>query len=62
MRCTEARPLFSSYLDRAVSGTEMHEISGATHYYAGSDQRDKLRQAVDIVTDWLARHDFAEAE
>jgi len=27
MRCTEARPLFSSYLDRAVSGTEMHEIS-----------------------------------
>ncbi len=28
MRCTEARPLFSSYLDRAVSGTEMHEISG----------------------------------
>jgi hypothetical protein len=26
MRCTEARPLFSSYLDRAVSGTEMHEI------------------------------------
>jgi predicted anti-sigma-YlaC factor YlaD len=28
MRCTEARPLFSSYLDRAVSGTEMHEVSG----------------------------------
>ncbi len=28
MRCTEAKPLFSSYLDRAVSGTEMHEISG----------------------------------
>jgi hypothetical protein len=27
MRCAEARPLFSSYLDRAVSGTEMHEIS-----------------------------------
>ncbi|MGB9123682.1 MAG: zf-HC2 domain-containing protein [Candidatus Angelobacter sp.] len=26
MRCTEARPLFSSYLDRAVSGTQMHEI------------------------------------
>jgi len=26
MRCTEAQPLFSSYLDRAVSGTEMHEI------------------------------------
>jgi hypothetical protein len=28
MRCTEARPLFSSYLDRAVRGTEMREISG----------------------------------
>ena len=28
MRCTEARPLFSSYLDRMVSGLEMHEISG----------------------------------
>ena len=41
---------------------EMHEISGATHYYAGPDQRDKLRQAVDIVTDWLVRHDFASAE
>ena len=34
MRCTEAQPLFSSYLDRAVSGTEMHEIfapSGAMY-------------------------------
>jgi hypothetical protein len=28
MRCTEAKPLFSSYLDGAVSGTEMHEVSG----------------------------------
>jgi hypothetical protein len=28
MRCTEAKPLFSSYLDGAVSGAEMHEISG----------------------------------
>lgn len=28
MRCTEAQPLLSSYLDRAVSGTEMHELSG----------------------------------
>jgi len=37
---------------------EMHEIPGATHYYAGPDQRDKLRQAVEVVTDWLTRHDF----
>ena len=38
---------------------EMHEIHGATHYYAGPDQRDKLREAVNIVTGWLERHDFA---
>ncbi|MDT5278706.1 MAG: hypothetical protein QOG95_5638 [Mycobacterium sp.] len=38
---------------------EMHEIHGATHYYAGPDQRDKLREAVNIVTDWLVRDDFA---
>ena len=27
MRCTQAQPLFSSYLDGAVSGVQMHEIS-----------------------------------
>lgn len=27
MRCTDAKPLFSSYLDGAVSGVEMHEVS-----------------------------------
>src|SRR5260370_35526700 len=27
MRCTQARPLFSSYLDGAVSAAAMHEIS-----------------------------------
>ncbi|HMF90895.1 MAG TPA: zf-HC2 domain-containing protein [Candidatus Angelobacter sp.] len=27
MNCTQARPLFSSYLDGAVSGVEMHEVS-----------------------------------
>jgi hypothetical protein len=35
MRCTEARPLFSSYLDRAVSGSEMHEVSGHLEQCAG---------------------------
>ena len=38
---------------------EMRQIHGATHYYAGPDQRDKLRETVNIVTDWLVRHDFA---
>lgn len=28
MRCAEAKPLFSSYLDGAMSGTEMHQVSG----------------------------------
>ncbi|HET9181399.1 MAG TPA: zf-HC2 domain-containing protein [Candidatus Angelobacter sp.] len=28
MRCTEARPLFSLYLDGAVTGAEMHQVSG----------------------------------
>jgi len=41
---------------------EMHEIPGATHYYAGPGQRDALRRAVGIVTDWLVRHDFTETE
>jgi hypothetical protein len=36
----------------------MREIPGATHYYAGTDQRDALRQAVNTVTDWLVRHGF----
>ena len=43
-------------------GREMREIPAPQHHYAGPDQRDKLRQAVDIVTDWLMRHEFASAE
>jgi pimeloyl-ACP methyl ester carboxylesterase len=38
---------------------EMHEIPGANHYYSGPDQRDTLRQAVSISTDWLHRHGFS---
>ena len=41
------------------SDKEMHEIPGATHYYAGPDQRDALNAAVGVVGDWLVRHDFA---
>jgi alpha-beta hydrolase superfamily lysophospholipase len=41
------------------SDKEFHEIPGATHYYAGRDQRLPLRQAIETITDWLARHDFA---
>ena len=35
---------------------EMHEIPGANHYYSGPAQRDTLRKAVSICTDWLHRH------
>ena len=38
---------------------EMHEIPGANHYYSGPGQRDTLRQAVGICTDWLHRHGFS---
>ena len=31
MRCTEAKPLFTLYLDGAVTGTEMHQVSGHLH-------------------------------
>jgi alpha-beta hydrolase superfamily lysophospholipase len=40
---------------------EMHEIARANHYYAGPDQRETLAQAVGVITDWLARHDFSKA-
>lgn len=38
---------------------ELHEIAGATHYYAGPDQGPRLAEAVGIVTEWLARHGLA---
>lgn len=41
---------------------EMHEIRRATYHYVRFDQRDKPPTAVDVVTDWLVRHDFAEAQ
>ena len=37
---------------------EMHEISGANHYYSGPDQRETLKEAVGVITDWLGRHGF----
>ncbi|MFW0790787.1 alpha/beta hydrolase [Gordonia sp. CPCC 205333] len=38
---------------------EIHEIPGATHYYAGHGQREALAHAVGIITDWLVKRDFA---
>ena len=34
-------------------------IPGATHYYTGPDQADKLAQATATCTTWLQSHGFA---
>ena len=36
----------------------MHEITGANHYYSGPDQRETLKEAVSIISDWTVRHGF----
>jgi hypothetical protein len=55
MRCTEARPLFSSYLDRAVSGTEMHEISGHLEQCADCQQEYVLLENTRSLLSSLGR-------
>jgi alpha-beta hydrolase superfamily lysophospholipase len=37
----------------------LHIVKGATHYYAGPDQRPKLVAAVGVITDWLSVRGFA---
>ncbi len=56
-------PSHATALYEAVShgDKERHTIEGATHYYIGPGQRAKLQEAVDVSTDWLARHDLAPA-
>jgi len=55
MRCTEARPLFSSYLDRAVSGTEMHEISGHLEQCADCKQEYVLLENTSALVSSIGR-------
>ena len=55
MRCTEAKPLFSSYLDRAVSGTEMHEISGHLEQCADCQQEYVLLENTRSLVSSLGR-------
>jgi alpha-beta hydrolase superfamily lysophospholipase len=38
---------------------ELHVVAGATHYYAGPDQKPKLAEAVATITGWLHRHDLS---
>ena len=39
---------------------EIHEIPDANHYYTGPAQRETLRKAVSLITDWLARHGLSD--
>lgn len=40
-------------------GAGLHEVQGATHYYAGADQRTQLAEAVDVVDDFLTQHGWS---
>ena len=55
MRCTEARPLFSSYLDRAVSGTEMHDIFGHLQQCADCQKEYSLLENTRSLVSTLGR-------
>jgi hypothetical protein len=55
MRCTEARPLFSSYMDRAVTGTEMHEVSGHLEQCAECQQEYGLHENTRSLVSSLGR-------
>ncbi len=37
---------------------ELLELPDANHYFSGADQRSQLSAAVELVQDWLLRHDF----
>lgn len=36
----------------------LHVVKGATHYYAGPDQRPMLAEAIGHITEWLAERGF----
>ncbi|MDY7106248.1 MAG: alpha/beta fold hydrolase [Actinomycetota bacterium] len=42
-----------------VVDKQLHTIAGATHYYAGPDQKDQLAEAVGIIDGWLTERGFA---
>lgn len=37
----------------------IHTIQGATHYYSGPEQAPYLKQAVDVMTDWMRERSWA---
>jgi Putative zinc-finger len=55
MRCTEARPLFSLYLDGAVTGVEMHEVSSHLHQCAACKSEYAMLESTREVISRLGR-------
>ena len=55
MRCTDAKPLFSSYMDGAVSGVEMHEISNHLKQCADCQQEYVLLENTRSLVSSLGR-------
>ncbi len=55
MRCTEAKPLFSLYLDRDLSGAEMHELSGHLNGCAECQQEYVLLENTHSLVSSLGR-------
>jgi len=53
MRCAQARPLFSSYLDGAVSGAEMHEISDHLRQCDACQDEYGLMENTRVLVSWL---------
>ncbi len=57
--CTPShtRRLFEGFTNTEA---ELREIKGATHYYAGKDQREQLAEAVTCISEWMADHGWGE--
>lgn len=53
MRCTQARLLFSSYLDGAVSGGEMHQISEHLSRCDACQKEYGLLENTRVLVSWL---------
>ncbi len=55
MKCTEVRALFSSYLDGAVTGVEMHEVSAHLHQCAACQPEYVLLENTRALVSSLGR-------
>ncbi len=55
MKCTEVRALFSSYLDGAVTGVEMHEVSAHLHQCAACQPEYALFENTRTLVSSLGR-------